>query len=152
MEKFILIGTGICGAIATYYVNTRLKQGPVRASALLTLPVAAFCYFFPELLSVYLAKNIPVVFIGSTFIGMVSAQKMSSYVGIAIAGLVFALIYLNTSKFFDGYGGSLGTSACISILVMLCIPYFKSKRNLTVGLLQLRRMAIKGWKRNKDKS
>lgn len=151
MEKFILMGTGICGAMATYFVNTRLKQGPVRASALLTLTVAAFFYFFPEVLSVYLTKNIPVVFIGSTFIGMVSAQKMSSYTGIAIAGLVFAIIYLNTSNFFDGYGGALGTSACISILVMLCIPYFKSKRNLTVGLLQLRRMALKGWKKNKVK-
>lgn len=151
MEKFILVLTGMCGAMATYFVNTKLKQGPVRASALLTLAIAAFCYFFPELLSVYLTKNIPVVFIGSTFIGMVSAQKMSTYTGIAIAGLVFSAIYLNTSKFFDGYGGSLGTSACISILVMLCIPYFKSKRNLTVGLLQLRRMAVKGWKRNKFK-
>lgn len=151
MEKFILMGTGICGAMATYFVNTRLKQGPVRASALLTLTVAAFFYFFPEVLSMYLTKNIPVVFIGSTFIGMVSAQKMSSYTGIAIAGLVFAIIYLNTSNFFDGYGGALGTSACISILVMLCIPYFKSKRNLTVGLLQLRRMALKGWKKNKVK-
>lgn len=151
MEKLILILTGICGAMATYYVNTRLKQGPVRASALLTLPIAAFCYFFPEILSPYLTKNIPVVFIGSTFIGMVSAQKMSTYTGIAIAGLVFSAIYLNTSRFFDGYGGSLGTSACISILVMLCIPYFKSKRNLTVGLLQLRRMAVKGWRRNKSR-
>lgn len=151
MEKFILVLTGVCGAMATYFVNTKLKQGPVRASALLTLVVAMFCYFFPELLSGYLTKNIPVVFIGSTFIGMVSAQKMSTYTGIAIAGLVFSAIYLNTSKFFDGYGGSLGTSACISILVMLCIPYFKSKRNLTVGLLQLRRMAVKGWKRNKFK-
>lgn len=151
MEKLILVLIGMCGAMATYFVNTKLKQGPVRASALLTLPVAACCYFFPELLSVYLTKNIPVVFIGSTFIGMVSAQKMSTYTGIAIAGLVFSAIYLNTSKFFDGYGGSLGTSACISILVMLCIPYFKSKRNLTVGLLQLRRMAVKGWKRNKFK-
>ena len=151
MEKLILILTGICGAMATYYVNTRLKQGPVRASALLTLPIAAFCYFFPEVLSPYLTKNIPVVFIGSTFIGMVSAQKMSTYTGIAIAGLVFSAIYLNTSRFSDGYGGSLGTSACISILVMLCIPYFKSKRNLTVGLLQLRRMAVKGWRRNKSR-
>ncbi|MBL7706463.1 MAG: hypothetical protein JNM21_13040 [Taibaiella sp.] len=151
MEKLILVLTGMCGAMATYYVNTRLKQGPVRASALLTLVVAAYCYFFPDTLSPYLSKNLPVVFIGSTFIGMVSAQKMSTYTGIAIAGLLFSAIYLNTSKFFDGYGGSLGTSACISILVMLCIPYFKSRRNLTVGLLQLRRMAMKGWKKNKFK-
>lgn len=151
MEKLIIILVGMIGAMATYYVNTHLQQGPVRASALLTLPVAAFFYFFPEVFTLFISKNVPIVFIGSTFIGMVSAQKMSSYVGIALAGLIFALIYLNTSKFFDGYGGSLGTSACISILVMLCIPYFKSKRSFTIGILQLRRMAIKGWKRNKEK-
>src|SRR5690606_24168280 len=98
-------------------------------------------------LNPYLTNNVPVACSESIYTGMVSAQKISTYTGIAIAGLVFAAIYLNTSKFFDGYGGSLGTSACISILVMLCIPYFKSKRNLTVGLLQLRRMAMKGWKR-----
>lgn len=151
MEKLILILIGMAGAMATYFVNTRLKQGPVRASALLTLPVAAFFYFFPALCSPFITQNVPVVFIGSTFIGMVSAQKMSSYVGIALAGSIFSLIYLNTSRFFEGYGGALGTSACVSILVMLCIPYFRSKRSLTVGMLQLRRMAVKGWKRNKHK-
>ncbi len=145
-----MIILGMIGAMLTYFVNTRLKQGPVRASALLTLPIAAFFYFFPEICSPFVTQNAPVVFIGSTFIGMVSAQKMSSYVGIALAGFIFTLIYLNTSKFFEGYGGSLGTSACISVLVMLCIPYFKSKRSLTIGILQLRRMAMKGWKKNKD--
>lgn len=150
MEKLILILIGMGGAIATYFVNANLKQGPVRASALLTLPVAAFFYFFPTLCGPFFTQNVPMVFIGSTFIGMVSAQKMSSYVGIALAGLIFSLIYLNTSRFFDGYGGALGTSACISILVMLCIPYFRSKRSLTIGILQLRRMAVKGWKRSKD--
>lgn len=151
MENILMIIVGMIGATATYFVNTRLKQGPVRASALLTLPLAAFFYFFPNVCSPFITQNAPIVFIGATFIGMVSAQKMSSYIGIALAGLVFTLIYLNTGKFFEGYGGSLGTAACISIVVMLCIPYFKSKRNLTIGLLQLRRMAMKGWKREKDK-
>ncbi|MFD1631461.1 hypothetical protein [Pseudopedobacter beijingensis] len=147
MESAILILTGCLSAMLTFFVNIRLNQGPVRSSALLTLLVTALLHLFPDLLSPYLTTNIPYVFIGASFIGMVSAQQMSTYMGIALSGIIFTLIYLNTSLFFTGYGGSLGTSACISLLVILSIPYFKSKRKLTVGLLQLRKFIIKGKRR-----
>ncbi|MEJ5055860.1 hypothetical protein [Sphingobacterium sp. MYb382] len=143
ISTFILLLTSIIGACTTYFVNVKLGQGPVRSSALLTLLVAGFFHLFPHLLSPHLTQNIPVVFIGSSFIGMVSAQQINNYLGIAIAGIIFCVIYLNTSLFFNGYGGALGTSACISILVVLAIPYFKSKRHLTVGFLQLRRLVLK---------
>lgn len=140
MHFWIFIFTGIVAATATYFVSTRLRQGPVRASALLTLLVAGFCNLFPQLLSPHLAKNIPVVFIGASFIGMVSSQHLSTYLGLSASSIIFTIIYLNTSKLFTGYGGALGLSACISLLVVLSIPYFKSKRKLTVGFLQLRRL------------
>lgn len=143
MDFWILILTGIAGATATYFVSTRLKQGPVRSSALLTLVVAGFCNLFPETLTPDLGKNIPVVFIGASFIGMVSSQHLSTYLGLSASGIIFTILYLNTSQVFAGYGGVLGTSACISLLVVLSIPYFKSKRKLTVGLLQLRRLMFK---------
>ncbi|MFZ4863315.1 hypothetical protein ACL9RF_14150 [Sphingobacterium sp. Mn56C] len=151
MAILLLLLTGIIGACATFYVNVKLNQGPVRSSAGLTLLVAGVLYLFPDVLPLYLTQHIPVVFIGASFIGMVSAQQMSTYMGISIAGLIFTSIYLNTSHFFTGYGGALGTSACISLLVVLAIPHFKSKRKLTVGLLQLRRLAFKRkTKRNQD--
>ena len=143
LSTFILLLTSIIAACTTYFMNEKLQQGPVRSSALLTLLVAGFFQLFPTLLSPYLTQNIPVVFIGSSFIGMVSAQQINNYLGIAVAGIIFCEIYLNTSLFFNGYGGALGTSACISILVVLAIPYFKSKRKLTVGFLQLRRLVLK---------
>ncbi|ADY52053.1 hypothetical protein Pedsa_1492 [Pseudopedobacter saltans DSM 12145] len=147
MNVFVLVLMGCCGAMLTFFVNTRLSQGPVKSSALLTMFVVAFLYLFPNLLSPYLTKNIPYIFIGSSFIGMVSSQQLSTYIGIALSGLIFSLIYLNTSQFFAGYGGALGTSSCISLLVVLSIPYFKSKRKLTVGMLQLRKLVIKGKRR-----
>mgnify|MGYP000924404883 CR=1 FL=1 len=143
METFILYLVGIIGSTATYYVNTRYRQGAVRSSALLTLIVSGFLYFFPNVLSNYLTHYIPVVFIGASFIGMVSKTQLSTYLGLSLAGVIFTTILLNTSKFFNGYGGALGTSACISVLVVLSIPYFKSPRKMTVGLLQLRKIILK---------
>ena len=143
MHYFVLILTGILGASLTYYLNIKLKQGPVRSSALLALLVSGFFFLFPDFFSNYYSKNIPLVFIGASFIGMVSAHQINNYVGISIAGIIFSLIFMKTSKFFDGYGGALGTSACISLLVVLSIPYFKSKRKMTLGFLQLRRQIYK---------
>jgi len=137
MEQAILIVTGIVSAILTYLVNNKYEQGAVRASAGLSLLVGLFFYIFPEIFTAYLTKNIPIVFIGATFIGMVSSKVLHNVYLIAIAGFVFALIYLNTSHYFKGYGGALGTTAAISVLVSLSLALVaKSKR-------------IKKWKSSK---
>ncbi len=143
MEILVLFITGILGSTLTYFLSTEKKQGPVRSSSLLSLIVASFFHFFPHLLSDYLTSNIPVVFIGASFIGMVSSTQLSSYIGLSLAGALFTIIYLNTSRFFDGFGGSLGTSACIAVLVILSIPFLRSRRNRTVGFLQLRRLIFR---------
>lgn len=134
----ILLATSVIAAILTFFVNEHLKQGPVRSSAGLSLLVAGFFYLFPNSLNPLLAKNIPVVFIGSSFIGMVSAKLLSSYLRIGIAAVIFCLIYLNTSKFFNGYGGALGTSASISLLAVLSLPILRIKGRLTNISSQLR--------------
>jgi len=143
METFILYLVGTIGSTATYYVNTKFHQGAVRSSALLTLLVAGFLHFFPQSVPPHLAQYIPPIFIGASFIGMVSKNQLSTYFGLALAGAIFTTILLNTSKFFTGYGGALGTSACIALLVVLSIPYFKSPRKMTVGFLQLRKTILK---------
>ncbi len=148
MIAFVLILTAIIAAMLTFYVNHQLKQGPVRSSALLSLIVASTLYFFPDLLPTEFAKNIPVVFIGGSFIGMASKKIIDGYFKLAISGLVFAVIYLNTSRFFNGYGGALGASAGISLLSVLSLPFFTPKKHhLTNGVLQLRKIIFR---RNKD--
>jgi len=133
----ILLVVGIIGAIFTFFVNEKLGQGPVRSSAGLSLLVASFFLLFPHSLDAYLVKNIPPVFIGSSFIGMVSTRLLSSYLKIGLAGIIFASIYLNTSLFFNGYGGALGTTASISLLVVLSLPVLNLRGNLTNGFSQL---------------
>lgn len=143
INNFVLLITAATAAILTFVVNERFKQGPVRSSAGLSLIVACFFYVFPSSLNTTLVKNIPVVFIGTSFIGMVSAKLLSSYLKIGIAGIIFCLIYLNTSVFFKGYGGALGTTASISLLVVLSFPFLNIKGRLTNGFQQLRKVITK---------
>ena len=116
MNNFILIITGIIGATLTFFISEKLRQGPVKASALLSLIVGLFFYCFPELLSPYLTKHMQVVFIGASFIGMVSSSTMKSYTLLAIAGSLFTIIYMSKKNVFDGYGGALGTLAFVALL------------------------------------
>lgn len=37
----------------------------------------------------------------------------------AFSGSVFGLIFVSTSEFFIGYGGGLGTIACLSVIITL---------------------------------
>lgn len=143
----ILILVSFVSAMLTFYVNEDLKQGPVRSSAMLSLVVAVYFHYFAGTTDSYLAKNIPLVFIGASFIGMVSVRLLSNYLLIGIAGMIFCLIFLHTSRFFNGYGGALGTSACISLLAVLSIPIVGKKRKLTNGMIQLRKVLFRTGKK-----
>jgi hypothetical protein len=127
IDTCILLCAGVVAATGTFLVSERLRQGPVRASAGLSLLVAGLFYFFPHSLDPYLVKNIPIIFIGASFIGMVSARLHPGYLRLAVAGIIFCTLYLNTSRFFTGYGGALGTAASISLLAILSLPVFNIK-------------------------
>jgi len=128
MNNVIIILTGIIGATLTFYVSEKLNQGQIRASALLSLVVGLFFYFFPDLMSRYLTENIPIAFFGASFIGMVSSNVIKHYAPLAISGALFSLIYLNQPKDLDGIGGALGTSAFIALLAVIAIFFVASKR------------------------
>lgn len=130
MEISILFLTGIISAILTYVVNNKYRQGAVRASASLSLWVGLFFYSFPDIFNPYLTKNIPIVFIGATFIGMVSSKILPSYLLVGFSGFIFSIIYLNASPFFKGYGGALGTTAAISVLVSLSLAVVSKSEKL----------------------
>ncbi|WP_037315060.1 hypothetical protein [Salegentibacter sp. Hel_I_6] len=130
METSILFLTGIISAILTYVVNNKYRQGAVRASAGLSFLVGLFFYLLPEIFTPYLTKNIPLVFIGATFIGMVSSKVLPSYLLVGFSGFIFSIIYLNASPFFKGYGGALGTTAAISVLVSLSLAVISKSEKL----------------------
>ena len=132
MNLIILAITGILGATLTYYVSEELNQGAVRASAVLALIVGLFFYWFPNVLSSYLTNTIPIVYIGTSFIGMASPKGSKNYLLLAIAGVFFSIIYVNKSHFFNGYGGALGTLAFITLIAtMTCFNWYANKTKIT---------------------
>ncbi|EPR65459.1 putative transmembrane protein [Cyclobacterium qasimii M12-11B] len=79
------------------------------------------------------------MFIGSSFVGMVSSDFMSGYIRLALAGCLFSIVYINNSGFYEGYGGALGALALIALLSTMGISVVFSKRNkLTNSFLWLR--------------
>jgi hypothetical protein len=148
-NQVILLCVSFIGASLTFYVNENLRQGPIRSSALLSLLVSLYCFFFPQTMDSDLVKTIPVVFIGSSFVGMVSARLLRNHLLIGGGGVIFCLIFLHTSKFFNGYGGALGTSAAIAVLAVLSIPIIGKKRRLTNGIIQLRKIMFRRSRRKR---
>ncbi|WP_452231995.1 hypothetical protein [Lacinutrix sp. MEBiC02595] len=152
IAHFILLLAGGFSSILTFVLQVNYKQGAVRASALVGVFVGIFVLVFPKLLSPYLTTNLPLVCFGASFIGMVSSKVLSNYFLIGISGIVFTLIFLNTSTYFQGFGGGLGSAACIALLVTLSIPILKKKGTLSNGFFQLRnQMRSKKKRKNKNK-
>ena len=118
MTELVLIFSGGIGALLTYVVAHDLKQGVVRASAGLSLLVGLFFYAFPDLISPRLTIDIPLVFIGASFVGMTSSALVKNRLLILLGGLIFSGIYLISGEVFVGYGGKLGTTACISSVII----------------------------------
>ena len=139
LEFLLLLIIGGGSAVATFILQVKCKQSPVRSSALVGVVVGLFVLMFPKLLSPFLTENIPLVCFGASFIGMVSSKVVSNHLLIGISGVVFTIIFFNTSSYFNGFGGGLGSAACISLLVTLSIPVLKKRGKLSNGFLLLRR-------------
>ncbi|TXD49436.1 hypothetical protein [Polaribacter sp. IC073] len=140
MNTFVIIISGVIGAILTFYVSRKFKQSAVRSSALLSLVVGLVFYCFPEILNPYLTKNIPMVFLGTSFIGMVSLEAYGNYLRLALAGIIFSSIYINKSHFFEGFGGALGALAFISLLTIMGVSDFLLKNiKIKNSLLKIRK-------------
>ena len=140
MEDVLIILTGIIAVIVTFYSSTVLKQGAVRASAGLSLVVAVIPLIFPDLFSSYLQLHIPIVFLGASFVGMVSKDLISNYWILALAGLLFSLLYLNTGSYFEGFGGALGTTASISVILILGLKTFSRVSGIALSKNQNKKL------------
>lgn len=114
-----LIFSATSAAVGTFLVHHKNKSiSPILASASLTLIVTLICHYFSHISSLPI-KEIPYVFIGGSFIGMSTRKRTKSLLNITLASLFFCLIYMKSSQFFQGYGGALGLSACISVLIVI---------------------------------
>lgn len=139
MNILILIIFGILGAVLTFYASEKFKISAVKSSALLSLMLALFFYFFPSVVNSFLSKNIPLVFFGTSFIGMVSPQIKVGYKRLAIAGAIFPLLFIFKSDFFEGFGGALGALAFISLLATLGFSdLLMNKRNILKSIVYVK--------------
>ena len=123
MTSIVLIIVSIIGAVGTYFAAHNLRQGVVKASALLAVIVGGFFYLFPSGLSPELSRSIPLAFIGATFVGMTGKNIIGNIIPIALAGAFFGVLFVYSAPFYNGFGGGLGTTACISVLITRGILY-----------------------------
>lgn len=130
MELSLLILAGALSAILTFFLHDRLRQGIVRASAIVGVAAGICTLIWPHLWSSYLSQNFALVCFGATFVGMVQAGVMKNYFLIGTGGVIFTVLFLNASSFVDDFGGGLGAPACIALLIVLSIPVLLRKKKL----------------------
>jgi hypothetical protein len=102
MNIVVIIISGILGATVTFYISDKLKQSAVRSSALLSLIVALFFHFFPEILNAYLSKKYTVSIYRNFLHRNGFFKVQSSYFRLAVAG-IYLVVYINKSHFFQGF-------------------------------------------------
>lgn len=139
MYELTWLGTGMLAAVCTYWLHTRFALNPVMASGIVTLAIALAIPLLdgsPEWL-----RPIPYAGIGGSFIGMSTRKTMKGVESVMLASLIFGLIFMNSSQFFEGFGGALGTSACISVLTATTWRKFAKKTRYST-----RRVISRVWK------
>ncbi len=112
----LYILTGIGGAVIPYFLQREFYWDAVTASALPSLIVAILVKIIG--LETTIATEIAFIFFGASFVGMVNKIIFPRYWHTAVSGVLFCFLYFHASQFFQGYGGGLGTAACIAVLVL----------------------------------
>lgn len=148
MNEITLLLMSCVACYATFSLATKYNWTPVRASAMVTFVVALFIYMLPNILPAYLNTHLPTITIGASFIGMVHKKYIKKTSYLLLSAVLFGFIYINTSLFFKGFGGALGTTACISLLCILSISFYKPNRKTSRGFLLLRKMLFGRNKKN----
>lgn len=125
IEYSLILFTSIIGGWTTFVCSEKLHLGALKASSLLSLIVAIpfeLIEFYPQF------QLIPIIFFGASFVGMASI-KLFNGLSIFLASIIFGLLYILTSPHFDSIGGCLGTTACISCLIVYGLNELLQKRS-----------------------
>tara|TARA_Y100000589_G_scaffold150354_1_gene143466 strand:+ start:20642 stop:21616 length:975 start_codon:yes stop_codon:yes gene_type:complete len=127
MLLFIII-TSLFGTILTYWLNNKRGYGPIKASAIPAFIVAVPLQILP--FSGFIAL-VPIVFYGASFVGM-SNDRTLGWIAVIVSSVLFAIIFYFIYPYFNGYGGALGATACLSCLMGILIQ--KAFNCQTVGV------------------
>ena len=105
--------TSLFGTTLTYWLNNKRGYGPIKASAIPTFIIAIPLQLIP--VSGFTAL-VPIVFFGATFVGM-SNDKTIGWIAVITSSVLYAMVFHFIYPYFNGYGGSLGATACLCCLM-----------------------------------
>lgn len=120
MSTMLFLSKVLCCFIIywlTYHLNNTRKLGGVTASASVALVIGIIYQICIEKnLHLYFFKDYFLIMIGATFMGMIAKLHEHKKLDFIISSFIFCALFQHVSTFFIGFGGLLGTIACISIL------------------------------------
>lgn len=100
-----LIVVSVVAAVAAYYINNNLKQGPVIGSAVVGLVAGLIAKVIPS------TGPLATMAICASFAGMANTKRITNAIQMATVGVVLGIVYMFASPFLGGAGGKLGCMA-----------------------------------------
>ncbi|MDP2907859.1 MAG: hypothetical protein Q8O03_08020 [Nanoarchaeota archaeon] len=112
--NLIIIGLSIIAALITWELNVKYCLGGVRASSLVSL-IAGLIVYFLKLEPIY-----GVAVMGASFAAMSTEYVIPKRFWMLVCGFIYSIVFINLpSNLFTGFGGKLGTTACMSVVMTL---------------------------------
>ena len=113
-DEFIgYIVISLVGTLLPYWLVNSRGLSPVKASAIPSFLVAIPLQILP--ITGFMSM-VPIVFFGASFIGM-SGNSRIGWVPVVISSVIYGIAFQYLNSGFNGYGGVLGTLACLSALI-----------------------------------
>lgn len=125
MEIIFILTISIVAALATQYLNIKREWGSVKASSFVSL-IGGITYYFLSA-HINIMEATPVIIMGASFVAMSSEKIIPNKKWMFVAGIIFSFVFLSTNSLFQGIGGGLGTTACVTVFI-------------TLGLLKIRHL------------
>lgn len=113
----IIIG-GSLGALGAFQLQ-KAGLSPVVASCIIGLFGALIGYGMNS-------EDLSMVIFAGSFVGMTSIS-LASFPIMLFAGIACGIIYLVAEPVFEGYGGKLGATAFVSVLIVMLLFWFFEK-------------------------
>lgn len=121
IQHLSLVTVSLLGAHTTYWLRHRTRLGPIRAVALASL---AFLAVTAPWHSWFLTR-LQAAFYGACFVGMSEAGKLSER-HVAVAALIFSVLFCVAGHLPLKLGGGLGAAAFASCLLV----YYLGRRRI----------------------
>lgn len=124
IQLFIKLLVVILVAGAVYYLGNKKDTGFIRASSGVTLFVV-LAFSFRDF------QEYEALIFGASFVGM-SSKKVLSWFGILTSSLIFTMLFFFLETYYQGFGGTLGTTACLSCLTGVLLQKAFQRQSIRV--------------------